>query len=224
MRDTQSEGESNNINNNNNGSWTQQPPQALLERLKDYGQEDAFALWDELSADERSFLVKDIEVISLPSPPPPLPSRSLYISLSESWFVLFQFTSIWRLGRKRVFWNLNVAFFAGGFFRFFSRAKHCINKKNQNLLVLKFPISVLVIEFFFFSAEFRWFCDQISAFPDCFRFFLSRQTVQTQKMTDLEISDFVFLLNFIDLWLNQCFPNWNESILIMKLRTVFIYI
>lgn len=40
------------------------PPQALLERLKDYGQEDAFALWDELSAEERDLLVKDIEVIS----------------------------------------------------------------------------------------------------------------------------------------------------------------
>lgn len=65
MRETQSEGESNN-NNNNNGSWAQQPPQALLERLKDYGQEDAFALWDELSADERSFLVKDIESLDLP--------------------------------------------------------------------------------------------------------------------------------------------------------------
>ncbi|XP_030943488.1 UDP-N-acetylglucosamine diphosphorylase 1-like [Quercus lobata] len=65
MRETQSEGESNN-NNSNNGSWTQQPPQALLERLKDYGQEDAFALWDELSADERSFLVKDIESLDLP--------------------------------------------------------------------------------------------------------------------------------------------------------------
>ncbi|KAK9989439.1 hypothetical protein SO802_029678 [Lithocarpus litseifolius] len=65
MRETQSEGESNN-NNNNNGSWKQQPPQALLERLKDYGQEDAFALWDELSADERSFLVKDIESLDLP--------------------------------------------------------------------------------------------------------------------------------------------------------------
>lgn len=38
------------------------PPQALLERLKDYGQEDAFALWDELSPEERDFLVKDIEV------------------------------------------------------------------------------------------------------------------------------------------------------------------
>lgn len=38
------------------------PPQALLERLKDYGQEDAFALWDELSPDERDLLVKDIEV------------------------------------------------------------------------------------------------------------------------------------------------------------------
>lgn len=44
------------------------PPQALLERLKDYGQEDAFALWDELSPEERDLLVKDIEVIS------PLPS------------------------------------------------------------------------------------------------------------------------------------------------------
>ncbi|KAL8151567.1 hypothetical protein V2J09_021375 [Rumex salicifolius] len=40
------------------------PPQALLERLKDYGQEDVFALWDELSPDERDFLIKDIEVIA----------------------------------------------------------------------------------------------------------------------------------------------------------------
>ncbi|KAH9795545.1 UDP-N-acetylglucosamine diphosphorylase 1 [Citrus sinensis] len=42
------------------------PPQALLERLKDYGQEDAFALWDELSPDERDHLVKDIERLDLP--------------------------------------------------------------------------------------------------------------------------------------------------------------
>ncbi|KAJ9183270.1 hypothetical protein P3X46_007149 [Hevea brasiliensis] len=42
------------------------PPQALLERLKDYGQEDAFALWDELSPDERDLLVKDIEGLDLP--------------------------------------------------------------------------------------------------------------------------------------------------------------
>lgn len=41
------------------------PPQALLERLKDYGQEDAFALWDELSPEERDLLVRDIEVIFL---------------------------------------------------------------------------------------------------------------------------------------------------------------
>ncbi|KAJ0082735.1 hypothetical protein Patl1_12248 [Pistacia atlantica] len=41
------------------------PPQALLERLKDYGQEDAFVLWDELSPDERDFLVKDIESLDL---------------------------------------------------------------------------------------------------------------------------------------------------------------
>lgn len=39
------------------------PPQALLERLKDYGQEDVFSLWDELSPDEKDLLVKDIEVV-----------------------------------------------------------------------------------------------------------------------------------------------------------------
>lgn len=38
------------------------PPQSLLERVKDYGQEDVFALWDELSPEERDILVKDIEV------------------------------------------------------------------------------------------------------------------------------------------------------------------
>lgn len=38
------------------------PRQALVERLKDYGQEDIFALWDELSPDEKDFLVRDIEV------------------------------------------------------------------------------------------------------------------------------------------------------------------
>ncbi|XP_057748446.1 UDP-N-acetylglucosamine diphosphorylase 1-like [Arachis stenosperma] len=41
------------------------PPQPLLERLKDYGQEDAFALWDELTPDERHSLVKDIESLDL---------------------------------------------------------------------------------------------------------------------------------------------------------------
>lgn len=42
------------------------PPQALLERLKDYGQEDAFTLWDGLSPDERELLVKDIGSLDLP--------------------------------------------------------------------------------------------------------------------------------------------------------------
>ncbi|XP_030550036.2 UDP-N-acetylglucosamine diphosphorylase 1 [Rhodamnia argentea] len=42
------------------------PPQALMERLKDYGQEDAFALWDELSPRERQLLVDDIESLDLP--------------------------------------------------------------------------------------------------------------------------------------------------------------
>ncbi|KAG5136092.1 hypothetical protein JHK82_020823 [Glycine max] len=41
------------------------PPQALIERLKDYGQEDVFALWYELSPEEREFLVKDIESLDL---------------------------------------------------------------------------------------------------------------------------------------------------------------
>lgn len=49
-------------NNNHHNAVASSPPQALLERLKDYGQEDAFALWDELSLEERDLLVKDIEV------------------------------------------------------------------------------------------------------------------------------------------------------------------
>ncbi|WOL12274.1 UDP-N-acetylglucosamine diphosphorylase 1 [Canna indica] len=44
----------------------QLPPQALLERLKDFGQEDAFALWDELLPEQREILVKDIESLDLP--------------------------------------------------------------------------------------------------------------------------------------------------------------
>ncbi|KAM7259651.1 hypothetical protein ACFE04_015392 [Oxalis oulophora] len=41
------------------------PPQALLERLKDYGQEDVFALWDELSIHERQSLVNEIQSLDL---------------------------------------------------------------------------------------------------------------------------------------------------------------
>ncbi|PPR92795.1 hypothetical protein GOBAR_AA27876 [Gossypium barbadense] len=44
---------------------TSSPPQALVERLKDYGQEHVFALWDELSPDERLHLVKDIQSLDL---------------------------------------------------------------------------------------------------------------------------------------------------------------
>ncbi|KAL0363756.1 UNVERIFIED_CONTAM: UDP-N-acetylglucosamine diphosphorylase 1 [Sesamum calycinum] len=44
---------------------TSLPPQSLLERLKDYGQ-DAFALWDELSSEERHHLVNDIQTLDLP--------------------------------------------------------------------------------------------------------------------------------------------------------------
>nr|AFK36352.1 unknown [Medicago truncatula] len=49
----------------NGGGVSSPPPQALLERLKDYGQEDVFSLWDELSNEERDFLVKDIESLDL---------------------------------------------------------------------------------------------------------------------------------------------------------------
>ncbi|KAJ0980834.1 hypothetical protein J5N97_009089 [Dioscorea zingiberensis] len=42
------------------------PPQALLEKLKNYGQEHVFALWDELSENERHLLVEDIESLDLP--------------------------------------------------------------------------------------------------------------------------------------------------------------
>lgn len=47
----------------NGGGGVAGPPQGLIERLKDYGQEDTFALWDELSNEERDLLVKDIQVI-----------------------------------------------------------------------------------------------------------------------------------------------------------------
>ncbi|PIA35351.1 hypothetical protein AQUCO_03500026v1 [Aquilegia coerulea] len=58
--------------NSSNGSATASiellssgPPQVILERLKDYGQEDTFALWDELTLDERHLLVKDIQTLDL---------------------------------------------------------------------------------------------------------------------------------------------------------------
>ncbi|KAE8659434.1 UDP-N-acetylglucosamine diphosphorylase 1 [Hibiscus syriacus] len=41
------------------------PPQALIERLKDYGQEHVFALWDELSPQERLHFVDDIQGLDL---------------------------------------------------------------------------------------------------------------------------------------------------------------
>ncbi|KAL5229936.1 hypothetical protein ABZP36_028712 [Zizania latifolia] len=47
------------------GRWGAAPPQELLERLKDYGQEGAFALWDELAPEERDFLLQDIESLDL---------------------------------------------------------------------------------------------------------------------------------------------------------------
>ncbi|CAD6341650.1 unnamed protein product [Miscanthus lutarioriparius] len=48
------------------GRWGAAPPQELLERLKDYGQEGAFAFWDELAPEERDHLIRDIESLDLP--------------------------------------------------------------------------------------------------------------------------------------------------------------
>ncbi|XP_018440806.2 UDP-N-acetylglucosamine diphosphorylase 2 isoform X2 [Raphanus sativus] len=45
---------------------TASPHQELVERLKDYGQEDVFALWEELSPEERHLLVTEIENLDLP--------------------------------------------------------------------------------------------------------------------------------------------------------------
>ncbi|AQK46072.1 UDP-N-acetylglucosamine diphosphorylase 2 [Zea mays] len=47
------------------GRWGAAPPQAMLERMKDYGQEGAFALWDDLSPEDRELLVRDIESLDL---------------------------------------------------------------------------------------------------------------------------------------------------------------
>ena len=61
------------------------PRQALVERLKDYGQEDVFALLDELSPDERDFLVRDIEVSS---PLDSLSDSRLSVILFFNWFLI----------------------------------------------------------------------------------------------------------------------------------------
>eukprot|EP00252_Welwitschia_mirabilis_P002026 TRINITY_DN11976_c0_g1_i1.p1 TRINITY_DN11976_c0_g1~~TRINITY_DN11976_c0_g1_i1.p1 ORF type:complete len:482 (-),score=88.01 TRINITY_DN11976_c0_g1_i1:146-1591(-) len=42
------------------------PPQAMVERLKDFGQEHLFAFWKELSHQERGLLMKDLESLDLP--------------------------------------------------------------------------------------------------------------------------------------------------------------
>jgi hypothetical protein len=44
------------------GRWGPAPPQELLERLKDYGQVGAF--WDELTPEERDYLIREIQVSS----------------------------------------------------------------------------------------------------------------------------------------------------------------
>ncbi|KAL2632710.1 hypothetical protein R1flu_004189 [Riccia fluitans] len=42
------------------------PPQDLLERFKDYGQDQTLAYWHELSPEERDILIRDLELVDLP--------------------------------------------------------------------------------------------------------------------------------------------------------------
>ncbi|KAJ7565522.1 hypothetical protein O6H91_02G063800 [Diphasiastrum complanatum] len=42
------------------------PPQTLLERLKDFGQEQTLCFWPELKPEERDILVRDLETLDLP--------------------------------------------------------------------------------------------------------------------------------------------------------------
>ncbi|XP_076905545.1 UDP-N-acetylglucosamine diphosphorylase 1-like [Bidens hawaiensis] len=66
MRDPATDNNNNHSSSSASSSPPPPPPQALLERLKDYGQEDAFAFWDQLSADQQNFLLQEIESLDLP--------------------------------------------------------------------------------------------------------------------------------------------------------------
>eukprot|EP01018_Ginkgo_biloba_P029263 Gb_31964 [translate_table: standard] len=48
------------------GNEEMAPPQALLERLKDFGQEQTLAFWRDLNSQERDLLIKDLESVDLP--------------------------------------------------------------------------------------------------------------------------------------------------------------
>lgn len=45
-----------------NGDDSVIPPQDLLERFKDYGQEQTLAYWHDLTPEERDVLIQDLEV------------------------------------------------------------------------------------------------------------------------------------------------------------------
>ncbi|KAL9680495.1 hypothetical protein QQ045_018374 [Rhodiola kirilowii] len=65
MREPTANMEINTANANSNGELSSPPPQAMLERFKDYGQEHVFDFWDELSHEERNLLLDDIESLDL---------------------------------------------------------------------------------------------------------------------------------------------------------------
>lgn len=63
------------------------PPPVLLEKLKNYGQDHVFSLWDQLSAEERDLLIEEIEVCFLG-----IRSLSILMPYLESLFLaLFDF-------------------------------------------------------------------------------------------------------------------------------------
>ncbi|KAF3793365.1 UDP-N-acetylglucosamine diphosphorylase 1 [Nymphaea thermarum] len=88
------------------------PPQSLVERVKDYGQEDVFTLWDDLSPEERDLLVKDIEVRN-PSPKlEPVPESS--VSMAEE-RTMEERERWWKMGLKAISeGKLGVLLLSGG--------------------------------------------------------------------------------------------------------------
>lgn len=76
---------------------TASPHQALVERLKDYGQEDVFALWEELSPEERDLLVTEIEV-----------NRITLFHIFQFRFLFFFLTMAFAFSIQRIYWRLLV--------------------------------------------------------------------------------------------------------------------
>jgi hypothetical protein len=96
------------------GRWGAAPPQALLERMKDYGQEGAFALWDELSPEDRDLLVQDIEVSPMPPPFPSSQGKIYFLVGGEKiWFCIGRWNCRPRFCSESWFFVLHICLRVG---------------------------------------------------------------------------------------------------------------